>query len=511
MQSRFFSILAAAAISVAAVVPAQAALTAQQLRDQLIGIYRSMGYTVAIGDEVKDAGAITLDSLTLSREIPQSGATITVSYDKVRFMQRGDAVEMSISPDINFALDIPAETPNRKNISVAAHMIATDFSALFSGNPDDITAEVKLTKAIFTVDDVLSAGEKMPFAANLVVGNGAGTYRLGLPAGGGRTIDSDVTLGNLVFSVDLKEPGGQGYVRVSGSLADMRQSFSVSTPDLAKYDLNDPTVMMALIKGGLSMSGNFTLGKMAVNVDSLVKKKTTTVAVTSDSGIFGISLSRERVSYDLAENRFKIRVVSQELPIPEIKISYDQLALNFDLPLAQSSAPADFNVSLALRGLAVDSAVWSMFDPGGMLVHDPATFAVALSGKLLVLADLMDPEKIGDIAGPPWMPTAINLNELTLSALGAVLTGKGSFSVNMAGGKTINGLPLPVGAVDLDLKGAYGLIDSLSTMGLLKDKQAMGFKGMLGAFAKPAGEDHLTSRIEVTEDGAITANGQRLK
>ncbi len=511
MRNRFFPAVLIAAISAVAVAPAQAALTSQQIRDQLISIYRSMGYTVAIGNEVDNAGTITLDSLTMSREIPQSGATISISYDKITLSPSGDAVAMTISPNINFSVDIPADRPGRKDVSVAAHMVTTDFRAMFSGDVRNIKAEVSLAKAIFTLDDVLSAGQKMPATASLVAHDSSGSYRLGLPDGGGRTIDGDATLGSVVFSIGIDEPGGKGYVKASGSLAGLEQSFSVSTPDLSKYDMNDPTAVIAMIKDGLSVSGSLALGKMAVQVDSLTRNKTSNVAVTSDSGNFGISLSRDRVSYGIAENGVRIRIASQQLPIPEIKVGYDQLALNFDLPLAQASAPSDFSVSIALRNLAVDDAVWSMFDPGGMLVHDPATLAVALSGKLLVLTDLLDPEKVAQMSGPPWIPTAINLNELTASALGAILTGKGSFKVDMSSGKTINGLPLPVGAVDLDLKGAYGLIDSLASMGLLKDKQTMGFKGMLGAFAKPVGEDHVTSRIEVTQEGEITANGQRLK
>ena len=55
-------------------------------------------------------------------------------------------------------------------------------------------------------------------------------------------------------------------------------------------------------------------------------------------------------------------------------------------------------------------------------------------------------------------------------------------------------------------------MDKLVAMGLLPQDQAMGARMMLGLFARPGeGEDTLVSKIEVSGDGAISANGQRLQ
>ena len=49
-------------------------------------------------------------------------------------------------------------------------------------------------------------------------------------------------------------------------------------------------------------------------------------------------------------------------------------------------------------------------------------------------------------------------------------------------------------------------------MGLLPEDQAMGARMMMGMFAVTGqGEDTLTSKIEVTGDGQVKANGQRLR
>ena len=85
----------------------------------------------------------------------------------------------------------------------------------------------------------------------------------------------------------------------------------------------------------------------------------------------------------------------------------------------------------------------------------------------------------------------------------------------MDGGRAVDRLQVDlgvvVGAVDLQLNGVNGLIDSLVAMGLMPQEQVMGARMMLGMFATSVGDDQLTSRLEVTADGQILANGQRLQ
>ena len=59
--------------------------------------------------------------------------------------------------------------------------------------------------------------------------------------------------------------------------------------------------------------------------------------------------------------------------------------------------------------------------------------------------------------------------------------------------------------------GANALIEKLIGMGLLSEDDAMGARMMMGMFAVPAGDDTLTSKIEVNDEGHVLANGQRLK
>ncbi len=48
-------------------------------------------------------------------------------------------------------------------------------------------------------------------------------------------------------------------------------------------------------------------------------------------------------------------------------------------------------------------------------------------------------------------------------------------------------------------------------MGLLPEQEAMGFRMMMSMFTVATGDDTMTSKIEINEQGHILANGQRIQ
>lgn len=154
-----------------------------------------------------------------------------------------------------------------------------------------------------------------------------------------------------------------------------------------------------------------------------------------------------------------------------------------------------------------------MFDPQGLLPHDPASLVLDMTGTATLLFDAVDPAQAEAMAAAE-MPAQVNsadLNNLRIAFGGAEITGSGAFTFDNSDLTTFPGVPRPAGAVDLQLNGVNGLIDGLVALGLLPEDQVMGARMMLGAFTTPVGDDQLTSRIEVTEDGQLLANGQRLQ
>ena len=159
--------------------------------------------------------------------------------------------------------------------------------------------------------------------------------------------------------------------------------------------------------------------------------------------------------------------------------------------------------------------IWALFDPSSQLPRDPATIALDVSGKAKVLLDSVDPapmQAMVESDGKPGELHALTINRLTVDAVGAKLDATGDFVFDNTDKTTLPGFPKPVGAVNINLTGANGLIDKLIAMGFLPAEQAMGARMMMGMFAVPGdAPDTLKSKIKFNEAGQILANGQRLK
>ena len=106
----------------------------------------------------------------------------------------------------------------------------------------------------------------------------------------------------------------------------------------------------------------------------------------------------------------------------------------------------------------------------------------------------------------------LDLRNLLLKVAGARLTGDADVAFDNDDLETYDGLPAPEGMVNLVLEGGNALLDRLVDARLLPEDQAGGVRMMMGLFAvKGEGEDTLTSTIEMTGDGQVLANGQRIR
>ncbi len=240
----------------------------------------------------------------------------------------------------------------------------------------------------------------------------------------------------------------------------------------------------------------------------------TQISTSSDAGEFRVAIDQARIVYDVASDNVAFTMAEGDFPFP-IEATMARSAMNLLMPVGSSDAEQPFGFGLTLADLEISDLLWSMFDPAEQLPRDPATLSIDLTGMGRLFFDLLDADEMDMMAMQGGMPGELNslkLNDLTLSAAGAALTGTGAFVFDNTDLETFDGLPAPDGSVDLRLIGANSLLDKLTAMGLLPQEQAMGARMMMGLFAVPgAGEDTLTSTIEVKPDGQILANGQRLQ
>jgi len=183
------------------------------------------------------------------------------------------------------------------------------------------------------------------------------------------------------------------------------------------------------------------------------------------------------------------------------------------MPLTKSDEPNDFGFLMKLAGLEIGDMIWDRLDPAQVMPRDPATIIIDFSGQMNWLIDIIDPEQAAAFTGEaPAELHFITINDITLSAAGAEITGGGEFTFDNSDLETFNGMPAPSGFFEMRLVGLNGLLDRLIQMGIMPQDQAMGMRMMFGLFARPAdGEDTMISTIEVKSDGSVFANGQQIK
>ncbi len=506
MKQRFLSGWLAGAVAVSMVFPANADITAGDVRDQLFGYYESLGLQIDVGSEDMSGDTLSLNDLSLVFDIPDKDGEVVVDLGSFALRETGDGAVAIELPD---TMDLTVSIVGKGEVKVVVRS-ALDFGSfegLVSGSPDDLRIQSSASDAVFAVDSVRVEGEDIPASVNIGFGGIQSDYTIRLLEDGRRSIGGQYVVDDLGVLVNAKEQGGDGFFSLTANLASLASDFAV----VAKPS-DDP---VEVLSAGIDISVQSEIGPSDMDVGFQSGSDRFAMTASTDGAELSMALSPDEVAYGFAENGVEMNIASSQIPVPAVKLGFENAEFSIRMPLAASgSDPSDFHVLAALRGLSVGEALWAMVDPTQTLPRDPATVAVDVSGKMMVLADLMNPETLATLEnadGPPMLPVSVDLNELTAIFAGAALTGDGAFAFNFDDPKVVNGVPLPVGEANLTLTGGTGLLDKLSALGLVPPEASIGIRAMLGVFAKPMGEDHYESRIEVTRDGAVMANGQRIQ
>jgi hypothetical protein len=297
----------------------------------------------------------------------------------------------------------------------------------------------------------------------------------------------------------------QGGVNMTMQSVYSGLSGAIDSDELSEASI--PLMMSGERSGSLKVSmesASSTIDMTQPSLSLLVKSTmgAGTVNYGLQDGIVVVDGSGKDVNYDIQ---------MKDMPMPPFQVSVDEAVSAFSMPLRQSEEALPANLKLTFDGLKASDTIWGMIDPTGSLPRDKALLNIDLSAKMKWLVDVMALAENKENPMALGMPVAVNevtINDISLEVAGAKL--------NATGGATIDNTkmpPMPVGEVNLDLQGGMGLIDKLVALGFVPPQQAMMVKGMAGMFTVPGGNgtDHLKSKIEMQEGGAILANGNRIK
>lgn len=485
--------------------PALADLTPQEVWQNWQSYTAGFGYSLQ-GTETTDGNTLTIRDLNVSMTLPENAGSVVMTIAEFNFTDNGDGTVTMTIPEV-LPIGMRVDSPDAEDVDMTFNYLTKAFSMLAAGQKDALSYTYSADELSVVLKELVVEGEPVDIGT-AVMTMASMTGRSDVKTGNLRNIAQNLSTGPITYALDMADPEGEGRIVLDGGLNAMTFTGQGDYPiGMSTSDMG------AMLEAGFGFDGKFTHEGGRLDFNFTDAGETAQVKTSSDSGAFSVAMDAGKLLYAVSANNVNMDVVGGELPFP-VQIAMAQSGFKLLMPVSEGEAEQDFALGLTLGDLTISDMLWGLFDPSAQLPRDPATLVLDLAGKARLFVDFLDPEAMADVSGDaaPGELNALSINELTLRAAGAELTGTGAFTFDNTDLETFDGMPAADGSVDLKLTGANALLDKLVSVGLLPEDQAMGARMMMGLFAVPGeGEDILTSKIEVQPNGQIMANGQRLK
>ncbi len=485
-----------------------AEVTAEEVWQNWQDASAGYGQSMTATSTTRDGDTLVVEGLTMAMD--QDGVVVNSTIDEVHFRELGDGtVEITMSDSYPVKMTFPAQPddPEATATDLTLGISMPGMVIMASGTAGATSYEysapsmgIKL-EAIEGVD--VSA---MNVTVEATMTGVEGSY-LVAASEGATAIAGAFAAQSVALAVVGSDPEGQSDIRLTATMADLAGSSISNLP--AGVTMED---LPAALKAGFSTEGSLSYGATAYDLNVTDAGSPTTIVGETASGNFTFAMNSNSLQFGSGSKGVSIAFTSADIPFPELKLSYAESAFNFLMPVGVTNQPANFAVLAKLVDLAVPEEMWSMFDPGAALPHDPATIVIDTKGTATITTDLMDfaaMESLGE--APPAMLNSLELTELNVKVLGAQLTGVGAFTFDNSDMETFGGMPVPTGKLDLKLVGGNALVDKLVAMGLLAEDMAMEGRMMLSIFINAGtGADEFVSRLEFKDKGFF-ANGMQIQ
>ena len=500
MSKMFMLRGSAAAAALVAASAAHAELSADRVWEAWQGYSEAAGQSLSAGALTRDGKLLTATDVTISSEIDEAAAAIAIP--EIAFQEQTDGtvvVTMTDSYSMTMAMD---DAPGA-SVDISHPGLRIVVSEGATGLDHAMTApEVRIALA-----GIEGMDEDIPEIAISIVGLD-GNYDVPNDPGGPVSSNFDIAALNLK--------------------ADVQDTFTTTTIDYAVTGLRMRSTGAGLnlidpdgdpaeaLRAGLALDLNLGYDTQRYNLVVEEFGDRTAISGSAMGGESRFAMSSDGIVVSSSSRNTEITVSGDEIPLPEVVLTAQQLAFGIALPISAGEDAQEFSMLLRLVDAAVPEDVWAMLDPAGQIPRTPATAILDLTGQLVLAADLLsdDTAMLMMMAGPMGLGQieSLDMRDLQLRIGGAELTGSGSFVFDNTDLETIPGLPRPEGAVEFVLKGGNALLDTLVNMGLVPEDEAMGARMVLALFARPGeGPDELISKIEIREDGGIYANDMRVQ
>jgi hypothetical protein len=284
------------------------------------------------------------------------------------------------------------------------------------------------------------------------------------------------------------------------------------------FDLTLPTSMSAggmtaapadfgaALQEGLAISFTSKQGESTGTMNQESPYMPMALTIKAGGGEASGQFNKDVLSLTSTGSGLQIDGTSGMLPVP-VTVTSGPVEFGFNMPVTAVDVAGDYSFLMKLSQFSLNEEAWGLFDPQGALVHDAADLAIDISGKTKIDVPAMIAASETGAEPPVPAPESLDITELSLKLAGAALGATGAFTFDNS-----MGMPMPLGEANVTVTGATQLIDGLIATGLITEDDAMGARMMMGMFMAPgAGEDELTSKIEMKEGFAIFVNGQQIQ
>lgn len=493
------TLMMSSALALVTALPAFADLTAEQVLADQLRQMEEYGLKVTVTGQSRSGDTLVVEGLSTSVETPEANVTMTMAG--ATFRELGDgSVEVTYPED--FPVSMSGTSEDGEDFEMFISMSQSNTRVLVSGIPEEITYDVSSDS--FSIDDIgFTAPEEaaeMDMDVSVQMNGLSGTMSF---TGGGtiRDYTADLSLDSIRALIS-GAPEDEGTFNLAMEASDIDAAYSGRA---APQDLMGS--FAKAVEAGNTTNGTATHGPLTYTISGDGPDGTFEFAAAVVSGEFDFNMDKDGLEYGTVSNDMTMSVGGEIIPLPPLTFKMAESGMRFAMPVVPSEEAQDFGLRLNLAGLEIDQMLWGMIDPAGQISRDPATLVIDLGGEVVMEEDIFAPEFAEQMTGAPGQINALNINQVLLTLAGAELTGEGAFTFNNSGP-----VPMPAGTVNMMLTGGNGLLDTLVNMGLVPEEQAMGARMMMGLFARPGnGPDTLVSTIEVQEDGAVLANGQRIR
>ncbi len=496
-QARF-----AGAAFVLGSLPAQAQISPEQVWAMWQDMSANMGYSLTSDAPRREGDRLVLDNVLASTT--SATAELRAPVAQMVLRDRGDGtVEVTMAPSVT--VEMKVREPDADPVDMAMKVDQQGYVAVVSGTPE--AAKVDITATSMTLSQVSPRvdGQDVPMTMAAVLGGLRGSATLA--RGQATDVVYDLAADTLDVTVDAADPKSSATMQMAMRAQTLTGNFAGTLPSSMAPGAELP----AMLNAGLRGTGGYTMGPMTFSFGMADGEKTMQAQGTTSSAQVEVGLDPAGLRYSAGATGLDVTASGSMVPFPDFRITASEYRLGLTMPLTKSDMPSDFGLLLRLADLTLPEGVWAMMDPQARLPRDPATVEVDATGKARLFADLtsqaaQEPDaSIGQVE-------ALTVNKLHAKLAGAELTGTGAFTFDNADMTTFPGIPRPAGVADLTLTGANALLDNLVAMGLVPEDQVMGVRMMMALFARPGeGPDTLISKIEMTPEGQILANGQRIQ